>query len=205
LRSNSPESQYSLDDGTRSRSVTPGSAGLVSRTAISPTARITPQAALGRSPSPSVGDGRMGVRPGTTTPTGAKPTFPGLAARRQASITSVMSDDDVSGYATPVAPSSPESPVRTPTPKAQQGQQKRLLIPRDDFGVSHMMAVIEFRGSVRRKTLPPLDPVDEMLFGRPIDMGSLHPKIKDIYADGFKQMDDMDKLLDDYLLKAGRP
>ncbi|KAJ6586805.1 hypothetical protein DFH09DRAFT_235062 [Mycena vulgaris] len=199
LRSNSPESQYSLDDGTlRSRSVTPGSAALVSRTPI------PQQTILGRS-SPSVGDGRMGVRPGTTTPTGAKPvtTFPGLAGRRQESITSIMSDD-ISGYATPAAPS-PESPLRTPTPKAQQVQQKRLLIPKDDFGVSHMMAVIEFRGSAPRKALPPLDPVDEMLFGRPVDMGSLHPKLRDIYTDAFKQMDDMDKLLDEYLQKAGRP
>jgi len=114
---------------------------------------------------------------------------------------SVMSDS-VSGYATPTAPSSPESPLRTPTPKAQQ---KRLRIPKDDFGVSHMMAVIELRGSVPRKTLPPLDPVDEMLFGRPMDLASLHPKIRDVYADAFKQMDDMDKMLDEYLLKSGRP
>ncbi|KAJ7703317.1 hypothetical protein B0H17DRAFT_1157378 [Mycena rosella] len=195
LRSNSPDSQYSLDDGaSRSRSVTPGSAALVSRTPI-PARDMTPQ---GRS-SPSVG------RPGTSTPTGAKPAptvFPGLAGRRQASITSVMSDD-VSGYATPAA-SSPER--RTPTPKAQQQvQQKRLVIPKDDFGVSYMMAVIQFRGSVPRKALPPLDPVDEMLFGRPVDMGTLHPKLRDVYADALKHMDDMDKLLDEYILQAGRP
>jgi len=110
--------------------------------------------------------------------------------------------DDISGYATPMAPSSPESPLRTPTPKAQQ---KRLLIPKDDFGVSHMMAVIELRASTPRKALPPLDPVDEMLFGRPMDLGSLHPKIRDVYADAFKQMDDMDRFLDDYLQKTGRP
>ncbi|KAJ6475248.1 hypothetical protein C8R47DRAFT_1323907 [Mycena vitilis] len=190
LRSNSPESQYSLDEASRSRSVTPGSAGLVSRTPI------PPQAAGRLSPS---------VRPGTTTPTGRSgltTTFPGLAGRRQESITSVMSDD-VSGYATPMAaPSSPpDSPLRTPTPKAQQ---KRLVIPKDDFGVSHMMAVIEMRAATPRKPLPPLDPVDEMLFGRPLDLGSLHPKIRDVYADAFKQMDDMDKFLDDYLHKTGR-
>ncbi|KAJ6593787.1 hypothetical protein B0H19DRAFT_1092005 [Mycena capillaripes] len=198
-RSNSPESQYSLDDAARSRSVTPGSAGLISRTPISPAVarERAPQAAAGRS-SPS-------VRPGTTTPTAARSgsttTFPGLAGRRQESVTSVMSDD-ISGYATPMAPSSPESPLRTPTPKAQQ---KRLLIPKDDFGVSHMMAVIELRASTPRKELPPLDPVDEMLFGRPMDLGSLHPKIRDVYADAFKQMDDTDRFLDEYLQKTGRP
>lgn len=183
-RSNSPDSQYS--DAARSRSVTPGSAGLNSRTAIPPAIarEMASQAATGRS-SPS-------VRPGTTTPTAARSgsttSFPG-AGRRQESVTSVMSDD-VSGYATPMAPSSPES-LRTPTPKAQQ---KRLIIPKDDFGVSQMMAVIEVRASTPRKTLPPLDPVDEMLFGRPMDLGSLHPKIRDVYADAFKQMDDMDRV-----------
>jgi hypothetical protein len=188
LRSNSPESQYSLDDAARSRSVTPGSAGLLSRTPIPPNVarEMAPQSANGRS-SPS-------VRPGTTTPTGAKsgppPLHPGLTSRRQESVTSLMSDD-ISGYATPMAPSSPESPLRTPTPKAER---KRLLIPKDDFGVSHMMAVIELRGSVPRKTLPPLDPVDEMLFGRPVDLASLHPKIRDVYADAFRQMDDMDQV-----------
>jgi hypothetical protein len=33
-----------------------------------------------------------------------------------------------------------------------------------------------------------------MLFGRPVDLASLHPKIRDVYADAFKQMDDMDKV-----------
>ncbi|KAJ7045395.1 hypothetical protein C8F04DRAFT_1025017 [Mycena alexandri] len=187
LRSESPESQYSLDDA-RSRSVTPGSAGF-GRIPI-PARDIASQAASTGRSSPAVGG-----RPGTTTPTAAAkagPMFPGLADRRNPSVGSVMSDpDDVSGYATPMAPSSPESPLRTPTPKAQQ---KRLMIPKDDFGVSHMMAVIEVRGSAPRKTLPPLDPVDELLFGRPIDMSSLHPKIRDVYADAFKQMDDVDKV-----------
>ncbi|KAJ7218144.1 hypothetical protein GGX14DRAFT_357992 [Mycena pura] len=191
LRSNSPESQYSVDDGTpRSRPVTPGSARPQSRTPIPPAVRDNlAHAAAGRS-SPS-----LGARPGTSTPTGRPAphsTFPGLAERRQGSVTSILSDD-VSGYATPIAPSSPASPLRTPTPKGQQ-QQKRLFLPKDDFGVSHMMAVIELRGSVPRKTLPPLDPVDEMLFGRPVDMGSLHPKIRDIYADAFKQLSDADKV-----------
>jgi hypothetical protein len=180
LRSASPESQYSLDDNARSRSVTPGSAGLASRTPI-PARAFSPQ-----NTSP------VTARPGTTTPTGTKPSpslFPGLADRRQGSVTSVMSGN--SEYATPAAPSPEDSPLRSPTPKAQQ---KRLLIPKDDFGVSQMMAVIEYRGSGPRKPLPPLDPVDEMLFGRPVDMGSLHPKIREVYADAFRQMDDMDKV-----------
>ncbi|KAJ7647433.1 hypothetical protein FB45DRAFT_893426 [Roridomyces roridus] len=176
-RSASPASQYS--DAPRSRSVTPGSAGLVPRS------------------SPPVEDARLGMRPGTVTPTGGKPstTLPVAAGRRQPSITSVLSDD-VSGYATPIAPSSPDSPLRTPTPKQPQ---KRLVIPQDDFGISRMMAIIDFRGSVRRKSAPPLDAVDEMLFGRPLEIDSLHPKIRQVYAEAAKQMDEMDKLLDSYL------
>ncbi|KAK6985243.1 heat shock protein, partial [Favolaschia claudopus] len=178
VRSNSPESQYSLDDAARLVSRTPIPANMASEK--------TQQSVIGRA-SPS-------VRPGTSTPTGAKsgqtpsPLHPGLVSRRQESVTSVMSDD-VSGYATPMAPSSPESPMRTPTPKAQQ-----------NFGVAHMMTVIELRGSVPRKPLSSLDPVDELLFGRPIDLPSLHPKIREVYADSVRQMNDVDKMLDDYFL-----
>jgi hypothetical protein len=64
----------------------------------------------------------------------------------------------------------------------------------DDFGVSQMMAVIEFVGTVPKLPKPPLDPVDAMLFGRDIDMGSLHPQVRNIYADAFKQLEDMDQV-----------
>ena len=57
-----------------------------------------------------------------------------------------------------------------------------------------MMAVIEARAMVHRKrpALLPMDPVDDLLFGREIDMDSLHPKIREIYSDTFKQLEEMD-------------
>lgn len=194
LRSTSPSSQYSLDDNTiegiaaHSRSTTPASAGLVSRTpipAVNPYGRASPE---------------VRSRPGTTTPT-PKPTS--AASRRQPSIGSVMSD--LSGYVT--APTPPAIYSRSPTDSPHSGGTvqkpppiRRPFLPKDDFGVSNMLAVIEYRASKSAAApLPTLDPVDEMLFGRPIDATNLHPKIRDIYASSFKQLAEMDKILDDLI------
>ncbi|KAJ7052482.1 hypothetical protein C8F01DRAFT_1221841 [Mycena amicta] len=173
LRPESPDSQYSVEDGPAR------SPGLASRTPIPPLRNA--RATNGQSPA-------LGGRPGTSTPIAAKPSaspgVPGLAARRQPSVTSVVSDISVLR--------------RTPTPKAPQ---KQLLLPEDDFGVSRMMAVIQLRASAPRKAPLPIDPVDEMLFGRPLEVSSLHPKVREIYTGAFKYMDETDKLLDDFLLK----
>ena len=59
-----------------------------------------------------------------------------------------------------------------------------------------MLAIIEHKESKPRKPLPPLDPVDELLFGRSLDLNTLHPKVREIYSDSFKQLDDMDKVCD---------
>ena len=40
--------------------------------------------------------------------------------------------------------------------------------------------------------MKPLDPVDELLFGREIDQEKLHPKIREIYSPAFKQLEEMD-------------
>ncbi|KIY69058.1 hypothetical protein CYLTODRAFT_373449 [Cylindrobasidium torrendii FP15055 ss-10] len=83
---------------------------------------------------------------------------------------------------------------------------KKLFLPQDDFGVSRMLAVIECRAA---RAAPPdahlravrLDAVDEMLFGRALDSSVLHPAVRDIYAGAFRELDDMDKYLDDMLSK----
>jgi len=171
-------SEYSGDDGDgRSRSVTPGSAGFSSK---------MPGAASSSMPE------ERNSRPGTTTPTGK----PSGGSRRHPSIASVMSD--LSGYATPPshAATSQESPRSLSTPKPQN---RIPAIPNDDFGVSHMMAIIEYKAHQPKTPLPPLHPVDELLFGRPLDLDSLHPNIRDIYTVGFKQLEDFDKILDTFL------
>ncbi|KZT67056.1 hypothetical protein DAEQUDRAFT_729658 [Daedalea quercina L-15889] len=77
----------------------------------------------------------------------------------------------------------------------------RLVLPRDDFGLAQMMAVIELRAS-QQKDVPestPQDRVDELLFGKPNDMNALHPQIRDIYSGSFKQLEEMDQTLDQLL------
>ncbi|KAI0052684.1 hypothetical protein FA95DRAFT_1532589 [Auriscalpium vulgare] len=123
---------------------------------------------------------------------------------RQPSIASVMSD--TSGYRTAVGSpinSSPSLPTRSAsTPKPPRS---RPVIPKDDFGVSNMMAIIELAGMRdRAPPLAPMDPVDELLFGRPFDVNTLHPQIRDIYGPAFQQLDDMDKILEDLLQDAIR-
>ncbi|KAF9258904.1 hypothetical protein L218DRAFT_908878 [Marasmius fiardii PR-910] len=223
VRSGSPSSQYSLDETVeaygRSRSVTP--AGSMASVTMGP--KVVGQ--VNRAPSPASIGGRLspsGHRPGTATPTGASGQRPD--ARRNPSIGSVMSE--LSGYAT--AASGPISPVdyetarsisSTPKPQGQYHQQKspsvsigkktpmsRPFIPKDDFGVSQMMAIIEYRASKCKDKVAdapaPRDPVEEMLFGRPLDLTSLHPAIRDIYADSFRELDVVDKFLDDQLLRV---
>ncbi|KAF5371469.1 hypothetical protein D9615_009595 [Tricholomella constricta] len=188
-------SEYSLDDATidrrhGARSLSPpGSAGLISKT---PTdlSQTLPRAA-------SAPGAHERTRSGTTTPT-AKPSG---SDRRHPSIASVMSD--LSGYATPPTHSgelsNDESPRSGATPKPQQ---PRLVIPKDDFGIAQMLTIIEFRDAKPKVPLPPLHPVDELLFGRPMELQTLHPHVRDIYAPTFKQLQEMDKILDDYLGQA---
>jgi hypothetical protein len=94
------------------------------------------------------------------------------------------------------------SPVNTspslpkPGPVRQQRKPK-LTLPKDDFGVSHMMAIIELAG-LQDKPPPPesVHPIDEMLFGRQINVDELHPAIREVYAPTFKQLDEMDQVSD---------
>jgi hypothetical protein len=63
----------------------------------------------------------------------------------------------------------------TATPRSQQ---QWPVIPKDDFGHAHMIAIVEYKGSrPKQPMIPPLDPVD----GAPLDLDSLHPLVRDIY------------------------
>ena len=114
---------------------------------------------------------------------------------RQVSINSVTTD--TSGYRTAVGSPVNTSPsVLKPGPARQQRKPK-LTLPKDDFGVSHMMAIIELAGLQDKPPPPePVHPIDEMLFGRQIDVDELHPAIREVYAPTFKQLDEMDQVSD---------
>lgn len=91
--------------------------------------------------------------------------------------------------------SSPETPqpFQTRAPSRTTKQPQRLVLPKDDFGLAQMMAIIELKDMPpKQSSLPPLDPVDQLLFGRQIDLNTLHPHIRDIYSSTFKQLDEMD-------------
>ena len=52
------------------------------------------------------------------------------------------------------------TPIATP-----RSQQRWPVIPKDDFGHAPMMAIIEYKSLRPKQPIPPLDPVDELLFG----------------------------------------
>jgi hypothetical protein len=180
-------SEYSIDDpaideGLASRASTPGFIGR----SPTPTQRSGSPPAKSPSPAPDL---RTRLRTGSPSMIPTK-----VVTGRQPSIASVMSD--LAGYSTPPPTNSTfpgenarEAAVVTPKPK-----RKRPIIPRDDFGVSHMMAVIEFAGSTPKPVVPKLHPVDELLYGRKFNIGSLHPEIRGIYDESFKKLEDMDKV-----------
>ena len=115
---------------------------------------------------------------------------------RQISTASMATTDSSSGYRTAVG--SPSSP--SPAKVAPRQRKPKVTLPTDDFGVSHMMAIIELAGLQDKPApLPPLHPVDEMLFGRPLNLDELHPAIKEIYAPTLKQLDEMGQASATYL------
>jgi hypothetical protein len=107
---------------------------------------------------------------------------------RQNSLASVLSE--FSGYRS-----------NTPTTPSMMGlsrsgsliRRSRPFLTKDDFGLSHMLAVIELGASQRAETPPSTDVVEELFFGKKLDVNSLHPQVQEIYADTFKQLDEMDK------------
>lgn len=106
---------------------------------------------------------------------------------RQNSIASMLSDLQ-SGYRSPT----PGTPPYQSTRAASVLRRPKPFIPKDDFGLSNMLAVIELGASVKTPTPPPSDFVEEFFFGKKLDVEALHPAVQDIYADSFKQLEIMD-------------
>lgn len=197
IRSISPSGYSNKQDGMShldkpsSRSSTPLSTGL----ARSPTPMSGTTGSMQRVATPSSGTATsvdqdlLNSRPRANTPPISK-----APARRNPSIASVMSD--MSGYVTPAShmhnaetPDGSTRSVATPKP-----QRKQPYIPKDDFGLSHMMTIIELGDSINSVPISPMDSVDELLFGRELDIESLNPRVKDIFSDSFKQLKVVDKV-----------
>ncbi|CAL1699438.1 unnamed protein product [Somion occarium] len=177
MRSRSP-SVYSTaeggPDGPNSRSATPNANAINSR---SPTAATHAIAQRMTSPPPRSASVNANIEPDTRS-----------RSRTGTGTPSHQKNPSVTGSAG----------RRTPA----REERRRVYLPADDFGISHMMAVITMRGKLQlgqRQALPPLDPVDELLFGREIKPETLHPKIQEIYSPAFKQLEEMDNALDDLL------
>lgn len=192
----SAPSEYSVDDAVTARSGSDGRTPTPLASSVTGARRVaSPVSDTSRTPTPTATDGRHS-RTRSTTPSSKQGTNTSRPLR-QSSIASVMSE--VSMYATPTGQliSPPETP-RTDN-AAKPPVSKRPYIPKDDFGLSHMMAIIEIAGSAPKVPQTSIHPVDESLFGKPIDVTTLHPDIQEIYAGAFQQLDEMDKTLDEYL------
>ncbi|KAL4067101.1 hypothetical protein V8B97DRAFT_1874128 [Scleroderma yunnanense] len=188
-------SEYSIDDGPvlRSEGGTPTPLAATKRT-TSPVSDFS-----SRTPTPTVDNHSTPARSNSSPKATAIPAQ--SHPYRQPSIASVMSDISPSAYATPTAQllSPSGSPQNSTMPKLST---KRPYIPDDDFGVSQMLAIIEIASSIKRTTEPPLHPIEELLFGKSVEVQSLHPDIREIYSGAFQQLDEMDKTLDEYLQYA---
>ncbi|KAK7684557.1 hypothetical protein QCA50_012504 [Cerrena zonata] len=176
----------------------PVRAGIAQQT--STTAIISPDTARSRSPSvySTAEGGPDGLGSRSATPNAhilnsRSPTTPTYAAGQR--VTSPTSPNPRSGSVTNNTRANTPGHRKTPS-------RPRVYLPADDFGVSRMLAVIEMRGRLQlgaREELQPLDTVDELLFGREIQADKLHPKIQEIYAPAFKQLEEMDDALDELL------
>ncbi|KXN88348.1 Tip elongation aberrant protein Tea4 [Leucoagaricus sp. SymC.cos] len=208
---NSVPSVYSVEDSVHtSRSATPGSAGFASQMPGSISSTGSEERVDRSSP--------ILPRASTSTPTGRP-----AADRRQPSMASVMSDT-TAGYVTPpphpIALQVFESPRSMASTTSRSGtsangsgtssRRRGPVIPKDDFGISHMMAIIEYNAAQAKSRESEarlgedgkekeVDVVEERLFGRPIDLEQLHPQVRDIFEGGFKMLEEMDKVLDSYV------
>ncbi|EGO04219.1 hypothetical protein SERLA73DRAFT_100458 [Serpula lacrymans var. lacrymans S7.3] len=195
-------SEYSGDEGALpdARTPTPTAGSLTGMQRVTSPLSMSMSISGSRTPTPN-GAASNNIRPRTTTPTSKSGASSSLS-NRHPSIASVMSD--LSTYATPMAQltsptGSPLVEDSIPTTNSTSPKNNLPYLTDDDFGVSHMLTILELGGMPPIIPEPPIHPIDEYLFGRPIDMHNLHPEIRDVYADTCKQLEEMDKTLDEYM------
>lgn len=98
---------------------------------------------------------------------------------------------DVSAYRTATT----NTPVPSNISSQPSSQSKRPKIPKDEFGLTEMLAIIESKVSLSREPPPPaLDEVDRLLFGPKLDLETIHPQIREVYSGTLKKMEDLDNV-----------
>ncbi|KAG9092378.1 hypothetical protein FS749_015784 [Ceratobasidium sp. UAMH 11750] len=131
-----------------------------------------------------------------------------MQARQSPSATSRSSHFRHGSDASPRLNSSPQqdsdyyhgrSPTTPPTTVEARGPTRPVLM-RDDFGVSGLMAIVELTAALKKPApRPPLSTVDQLLFGPTISAEDIHPVLRDIYEPTLKEMQDIDRQLDQLL------
>ena len=90
---------------------------------------------------------------------------------RQPSIASVMSNISVPAYATPSPPVQLLSPAGSPQNSTiPKPPIKQPYIFTDDFVMSQMLSIVEIASSTKCNKEPPLHPIEELLFGRSVEV-----------------------------------
>lgn len=134
----------------------------------------------------------------------ATPTAAGASSssqthkQSQPSIASVLSDTSdyrTAASSTPLAMASMRN-MLSPSPPVT----KRPKLPKDDFGLTEMLAIIHSRADLAKPPpQPEPDDVDKLLFGTPLNIEDVHPKLRDIYAPTYQKMKEIDAVSNSFL------
>lgn len=148
------------------------------------------------------------VPAGTRTVTPPRQTIPATEANENptqpSASTGSGSHSNSSSPIDLITTSSPSTPATTARGATTGGGgtstgHRTPLVMRDFFGVTDMMAIIEYTAndSMRRKAGAgegEMDVVDKLLFGPRVNVDELHPRVREMFAGTLKQLEEMDKV-----------
>ncbi|EJD42457.1 hypothetical protein AURDEDRAFT_186041 [Auricularia subglabra TFB-10046 SS5] len=178
--------------------------------------RLHDQSRGSRTATPN-SEGRVTVRqdspmqapasPNRLSPAGAAASRTGHGKQQSsgASGSDHSSTYETSAPSTPATTNVTTGPNNTPAPAPASRARTPLVLRDPDFGVGRMIALIELsaalssRPSSRSAPREPTGDFDDVLFGTKVDLQELHPGVRDVYQDTFRQLDDLDLQLDQLL------
>jgi hypothetical protein len=152
---------------------------------------MSPALASARSPTPTQVQAQQRV-------ISPAPTGPAVGSRSTTPVTRVHGrTQSTTSHASAPGPSPTKS--NGPTSRAASSARSRPPVPfigPDDFGVSHMLALLQVPVLLAKPAPPePLDAAEKMLFGRSMDeVKDLHPDVREIYKGTFENLKEMDKV-----------